>query len=78
MADGTKMSIAKYFMTEYGLKISSKKQPVIYVKRGKDRWLKIPSEFCIIDGVPDSIRASPRHMRDLLAKSRYDPNEKMK
>lgn len=53
MADGSKMSIAKYFMTEYGLKISSKKQPLIYVRRGKDKWLKIPSEFCLVDGIPD-------------------------
>ena len=77
MQDGTKVSVAKYFFKEYGLKIKNKKQPMIYVKSGKDRYLKIPSEFCLVDGVPDQIRGNPKDMRTLLNQVRYDPRQKM-
>jgi hypothetical protein len=77
MQDGTKISVAKYFYKEYGLKIKNKRQPMIYVKSGKDRYLKIPSEFCLVDGVPDQIRSNPKDMRTLLGEVRYNPREKM-
>lgn len=73
MNDGSQMSVARYFLREYKLKIKTKTQPVIYVKAGKDRWLKIPSEFCLVDGVPDSVRNNSQHMRKLLGEVRYNP-----
>ena len=78
MNDGSQMSVACYFLREYKLKIKTKTQPVIYVKAGKDRWLKIPSEFCLVDGVPDSVRNNSQHMRKLLGEVRYNPEQKMK
>lgn len=39
--------------------------------------IHLPPEFCRIDGVPDSIRASPG-MRDCLAICRVNPEQKMK
>jgi aubergine len=77
MQDGTKVSVAKYFYKEYGLKIKNKRQPMIYVKSGKDRYLKIPAELCLVDGVPDQIRSNPKDMRTLLNQVRYNPREKM-
>ena len=50
---------------------------MIYVKATKDRYLMIPSEFCLIDGVPDSIRSNPKSMRTLLNEVRYNPEQKM-
>ena len=38
--------------------------------------IHLPPEFCRIDGVPDSIRASPG-MRDCLAFCRVTPKQKM-
>ena len=37
----------------------------------------VPPEFCIVDGVPDSIRKNGRNMRTLLGKTRQDPNQKI-
>lgn len=78
MSDGSKVSVAKYFLKEYKLKITNKRQPMIYVKAGKDRYLMIPSEFCLVDGVPDSIRGNSKAMRSLLNEVRYNPEQKMK
>jgi hypothetical protein len=36
----------------------------------------LPTEFCLIDGVPDSMRKG-REMRDAMAKTRIRPEEKM-
>lgn len=65
MNDGQKISIAKYFLKQYNLKITQKKQPMIIVNH-QGRQISIPSEFCLLDGVPDSIRKDSRKMRDLL------------
>lgn len=37
----------------------------------------LPTEFCLLDGVPDSVRKGPG-MRDALAQTRIDPQEKIK
>lgn len=50
---------------------------MVFVQKGKDQYLKIPSEYCMIDGVPDSIRKDPRNMRTLLGSTRTDPQKKM-
>jgi hypothetical protein len=50
---------------------------MIFVKKGKDQYLKIPSEYCMIDGVPDAIRANPQNMRKLLGSTRTNPEKKM-
>jgi hypothetical protein len=67
MRDGQKMSVAKYFFKTYRMKITDKRQPMIIV-RNQGHSVSIPSEFCLIDGVPDSIRSNPNAMRTLLAK----------
>ena len=54
--------MAKYFYKTYNLKISDKRQPMLIVSFG-GRQVSLPSEFCLIDGVPDSIRNNSRAMR---------------
>lgn len=42
-----------------------------------DKTFYLPTEFCLIDGVPDSLKKGPG-MRDCLAKTRIDPADKLK
>lgn len=73
---GTKVSVAEYFLRTYNMKISDKNQPLFLCKiGGKDCHL--PTEFCTIDGVPDSIRSDPRKMKEVLQACRKNPNEKL-
>jgi len=51
---------------------------MVFVKKGRDQYLKIPSEFCMVDGVPDTIRSNPMKMRTLLGSVRTNPEKKMK
>jgi hypothetical protein len=74
--DGQKTSVAKYFFREYKMKISDKRQPMLVVKAG-GRDVSLPSEFCLVDGVPDSVRGNPMAMRNLLAKTRQNPQQKL-
>ena len=62
LKDGQSISVAKYFYKTYNLKISDKRQPMLIVSFG-GRQVSLPSEFCLIDGVPDSIRNNSRAMR---------------
>lgn len=76
-SDGTKMSIAEYFLKMYDLKVTDLKQPLLVVKmNGKE--CHIPPEFCTVDGVPQFIRDDPRKMRDILQSTRKTPYEKFK
>ena len=76
MKDGSKMSVAKYFWKTYNLKITDKDQPMlVMIQQGKPIY--VPSEFCIMDGVPQSIRENGKNMRTLLGKTRQDPNQKI-
>lgn len=60
----------------YDKHITDHKQPLIIVKHGEN-MIHLPPEFCRIDGVPESIRASPA-MRDCLAICRVNPDQKMR
>lgn len=51
LKDGTKMSIAEYFLKTYQLGVTAKKQPMLVVN-AHGRNVKIPAEFCLKDGVP--------------------------
>ena len=51
---------------------------MIFVKKGKDQYLKIPSEYCMIDGVPETIKGNPMKMRKLLETTRKNPQTKMR
>ena len=51
---------------------------MVFVKKGRDQYLKIPSEYCMVDGVPDTIRSNPQKMRTLLGSVRTNPEKKMK
>ena len=70
------VSVAQYMDQVYGKAIKDFNQPMIKVKH-TDQFIYLPPEFCRIDGVPDSIRASPS-MRDCLAVCRIDPTQKMR
>lgn len=70
------ITLAGYFQTVYGKVISDVNQPVFMVKLG-DQHQYLPSEFCLLDGVPDSIRKGAG-MRDALAMTRIEPMEKIK
>ena len=73
--NGTIVSVAEYFARVYGKKITQPKQPLFLVKvAGNDTML--PTEFCLLDNVPDYVRKSPA-MRDALALTRIDPQEKI-
>lgn len=63
--------IAQYMADVYEKRVTDNTQPLIIVKHG-DNMIHLPPEFCRIDGVPDSIRASPG-MRDCLAICRVNP-----
>lgn len=76
LRDGTKISVAKYFYKTYNLKITDKRQPLLVV-RTQGYNGQIPSEFCLIDGVPDSIRSNPNAMRTLLGKVKQTPQQKL-
>lgn len=63
--------IGQYMADIYGKNITDHRQPLIIVKHGEN-MIHLPPEFCRIDGVPDSIRASPG-MRDCLEVCRINP-----
>ena len=70
------MSVAIYFYKTYKMKITEKHQPLLVVsQQGKN--IQIPSEFCLVDGVPDQIRSNPRDMRQLLNEVKQNPTQKM-
>ena len=66
-----KISIADYFMRTYKKRITDPKQPLFLVKAAQ-REFYLPTEFCLIDGVPDSVRKGAG-MRDALAHTRISP-----
>lgn len=74
MGDQT-VSVAEYFKMHYGMVIKEPRQPLFLIKIGQ-HMNYLPPEFCIIDGVPDSVRKGPG-MRDALAKTRCNPMQKM-
>lgn len=76
LRDGQKISVAKYFYKTYNMKITDKRQPMLIVKN-QGHHASIPSEFCMVDGVPDQIRSNPMAMRNLLNKVKQNPQEKL-
>ena len=75
MHNGEEKSVAEYLMEVYQKAVTDFNQPLIVVKHGDD-MIHLAPEFCRIDGVPESIRASPG-MRDCLAATRTTPQQKM-
>jgi len=49
----------------------------LFLVKISNRESYLPSEFCLVDGVPASVKKS-MGMRDCLAKTRIDPAEKSK
>jgi hypothetical protein len=72
LRDGTQISVAKYFYKQYNLKVTDKRQPMLIMNQG-GREISVPSEFCQLDGVPDSIRNNSRAMRSLLNAVKQNP-----
>ena len=63
--------MAEYFANVYKKPVSDFKQPLFRVKlNDTDGYL--PSEFCLLDGVPDSFRKS-FGMREALKSVRINP-----
>lgn len=53
--NGKKVCVAEYFQKTYNMRITDKEQALLVVKMGgKD--IHLPTEFCTIDGVPESLR----------------------
>lgn len=77
LGDGTRLSVAKYFFKQYGLKITDKRQPMLIAYQN-GREISLVPEFCLTDGVPDQIRNKPQSMRLLLNKVKQNPDQKMK
>jgi len=74
--NGQTVKLAQYFQTVYNKVVSDPNQPCFLVKMG-DQHHFLPSEFCLLDGVPDSIRKGAG-MRDALAMTRISPAEKIR
>lgn len=49
------------------MKITDKAQPMLLAQQN-GREISLIPEFCLLDGVPDSIRNNSKHMRLLLNK----------
>jgi hypothetical protein len=74
--NGKKVSVAEYFLKTYNMKVTDKNQPLLLVKIG-GKECHLPTEFCTIDGVPESIRSDPTKMRNVLSNCRKNPEEKI-
>ncbi len=74
-SQGRPMTVAEYFAATYQLQVTQPKQPLFVVRMGETR-MHLPTEFCLTDGVPDSMRRG-REMRDAMAQTRVRPSEKM-
>lgn len=75
-SNGKQISVAMYFLQAYGMKITDKNQPLFVCKIG-GKECHLPTEFCTVDGVPDSIRADPRKMKEVLQTCRKNPQQKL-
>lgn len=73
---GEKISIAEYFARTYKKHITDKNQPLFLVKVAQKEFY-LPTEFCLLDGVPESTRKG-MGMRDALAHTRITPEDKLK
>lgn len=70
--NGEKVSVAEYFLKTYNMKVTDRDQPLLLVKIG-GKECHLPTEFCTIDGVPESIRSDPAKMRNVLSNCRKNP-----
>jgi len=49
----------------------------MFLVKVADKEFFLPTEFCLLDGVPDSVRKS-MGMRDALSQTRIEPAEKIR
>lgn len=73
--NGKDTKISDYFQKVYDKTLKDFNQPLFKIQVSDEDYF-LPPEFCLIDGVPDSIRKSAG-MRDALAKTRVTPQEKI-
>lgn len=69
------IKVAEYFQQVYDKRITDLKQPLFKIQITDQEYF-LPPEFCMIDGVPDSVRKGPG-MRDALQCTRISPQEKI-
>ena len=63
-----------YFLSHHHKKLTIPDQPVIKIKKSKNEAIYLPTELCMMAGMPDSFRNNNQLMR----KIKYtDPNEKI-
>lgn len=71
MSDGTPVSVYAYFKEKYNVELDQK-QPLLEVGHRKDSIL-LPSQICYIESIPEALRKK----KDLIAKYRKGPQDKM-
>ena len=74
--NGENTKLARYFEVNYNKVVTNPHQPCFLVKMGEQQQY-LPAEFCLLDGVPDSIRKSAG-MRNALAATRISPSDKLR
>jgi hypothetical protein len=70
------INLAQYFANVYNKTIKDVKQPLFVIKIA-DQVHYLPPEFCLVDGVSDSMRKSPG-MREALKRTHITPQDKIK
>lgn len=83
-----KISVSEYFLSVYGMKMQQnkfmfkvepkKKKRNGIVLKADAKPIYLPPEYCVLDGVPESIRANKFAMRDALQATRMTPESKFK
>ena len=69
------MSIKQYFEDTYKKKITDDNQPMIVCKIAEKEAF-LPTQFCLLDGVPNSMKQS-FEMREALQKTIVTPDQKI-
>lgn len=72
--NGQTINIATYFKNVYGKILRDVNQPLFVVKIA-DQTHYLPPEFCLVDGVSDSMKKSPG-MREALKRTHITPEDK--
>ena len=67
--------MAQYFKNVYSKTVTDVKQP-LFVSKIADQMHYLPPEFCLVDGVSDSMRKSPG-MREALKRTHITPQDKV-
>ena len=73
--NGTMINLAQYFKNVYNKTVRDVNQPLFVIKIAEQTHY-LPPEFCLIDGVSESMKRSPG-MREALKRTHISPYEKV-